>query len=259
MDEYVRMLIEAKEIQKTLIPRDFSNVYVKSENLMGRLLYVTARTEYQVENDIYRVLAYNEQTNKYYDDFIHKRDFVIILEREEIINLVSSQFKNQYQLFNRFYMFFSDSIEHSTNYIRVTWFKFLMLYKYNKKWVDNKWVDATELDKKLKVSKYIKVSIKDDKALKEISPSNLSTYLEQNNWKKSDTISVYGNLVSSVWYFERQLNISNDVNKIEYVKMVIPENQDFTDYSDRIYEIITVLEEIEQRSQLDIFNELIGN
>ncbi|GJD18033.1 hypothetical protein RIVM261_029890 [Rivularia sp. IAM M-261] len=93
----------------------------------------------------------------------------------------------------------------------------------------------------------MKAIISDIDVLSHLQLLSLEAYLQKTGWQERNRIP---NKVS-IW---TRASTSEDNLKIQ-----LPVDQDFDDYSLRISEIINILENAENRSQLDIVGDLITN
>lgn len=93
----------------------------------------------------------------------------------------------------------------------------------------------------------MKAIISDIDILSHLQPLSLEAYLQKTGWQERNRIP---NKVS-IW---TRAGTSEGNLKIQ-----LPVDQDFDDYSLRISEIINILENAENRSQLDIVADLITN
>lgn len=90
----------------------------------------------------------------------------------------------------------------------------------------------------------MKASIRDLEVLKSVQPLELATYLRANGWHQFDEVSNR----ASFW----TLNEGKPSN----YEILLPLTRDVIDFPARIGEILQTLEVVEQRSQLEILNEL---
>ena len=93
----------------------------------------------------------------------------------------------------------------------------------------------------------MKAIINDVEILNHLQPQQIDKYLKSKGWHEQ---SVIPNKVS-IW-----IRDNYPENKL---KIQLPVDQNFDDYSRRIYDVIEVLEQAENRSQLDILGEIITN
>ena len=91
----------------------------------------------------------------------------------------------------------------------------------------------------------MQVLIKDSAALRRISPAMLRAYLESNGWTQQE-IQPGG---STVWVLE---------NNGEVDEILVSSQEWSYRYPARIYEAVEALSEIEERSQLDVYYELLA-
>ena len=91
----------------------------------------------------------------------------------------------------------------------------------------------------------MQVLIKDSTALRRISPAMLRAYLESNGWTQQE-IQPSG---SAVWVLE---------NNGEVVEILVSAQEWSYRYAVRIAEAVTVLSEVEERSQLDVYYDLLA-
>lgn len=92
----------------------------------------------------------------------------------------------------------------------------------------------------------MKVSIRDSKILKTIEPNVLETYLKSNGWQK--TGHIYAN-AGAIWSFKKSAEGEFEI--------LLPLRQNLGDYAARIIDAIKILEEVENRSQIEILSDLI--
>jgi hypothetical protein len=90
--------------------------------------------------------------------------------------------------------------------------------------------------------KAIHVTIKDSKALNAIWPGDLKNYLTLHGWVQDETSGPY----AYWWKSPAGLAIR------------VPSVKDIGDYIHRIADVLGDLEEVENRSQLEIFSEITG-
>lgn len=90
----------------------------------------------------------------------------------------------------------------------------------------------------------MKATIRDLEVLNAVQPLEVATYLRANGWHQFDEVSNR----ASFW----TLNES----KVEDYEILLPLKRDVRDFPARIGEILQTLEVVEQRSQLEILNEL---
>ena len=93
----------------------------------------------------------------------------------------------------------------------------------------------------------MKAIINDVEILNHLQPQQIDKYLKSKGWHEQ---SVIPNKVS-IW-----IRDNYPENKL---KIQLPVDQNFDDYSRRIYDVIEILEQAENRSQLDILGEIITN
>ncbi|MCU0544294.1 MAG: hypothetical protein MUE44_19305 [Oscillatoriaceae cyanobacterium Prado104] len=91
----------------------------------------------------------------------------------------------------------------------------------------------------------MKVTVRDNKILKTIDPQVLGEYLQTNGWHNE------GLFYGRAWIWHKH----SDKRELGEIKQ--PVSQIFDDYGTVIGEIIKQLEVIEERSQLEILNDLI--
>jgi len=87
--------------------------------------------------------------------------------------------------------------------------------------------------------------ISDSNVLKSIEPSQVAAYLHSSGWHQ---VTCVPNRVSS-W--------TRNTFSEDHLKIYLPLDPEFEDYSRRMSEIMETLEKVENRSQLDILSELI--
>ena len=90
------------------------------------------------------------------------------------------------------------------------------------------------------------VQIKDAEALRRVNPPALRAYLESQNWGFRET---WRNRIT-VWTKEH-------AGKVRQILM--PLREDSGSYATRIYEAVLLLAELEDRSQLDVYYDLMGS
>lgn len=89
------------------------------------------------------------------------------------------------------------------------------------------------------------VQIKDAEALRRVNPPALRAYLESQSWISRETWR--GRIM--IWTKE----YAGEVRQI-----LMPLHEDSGSYATRIYEAVSLLAELEDRSQLDVYYELMG-
>ncbi len=92
----------------------------------------------------------------------------------------------------------------------------------------------------------MKVTIRDSKLLKAIVPDVLASYLKSNGWEEKGAI--YDN-AGTIWCLRKYSE--------ENVEILLPLRQNLRDYAARIGDVIKILEDVENRSQMDILSDLI--
>lgn len=100
----------------------------------------------------------------------------------------------------------------------------------------------------------IMVTIKDAAALKSITVELLKKYLDKHNWTKREDltrISAYGDktIVGEIW--------SQDIGPKRQTAIIVPAHDEFADHTARMSEALMALERNEQRSQLEIFVDIM--
>jgi hypothetical protein len=90
----------------------------------------------------------------------------------------------------------------------------------------------------------MKATIRDPAILQALAPLELAAYLRSNGWKQVDRLGDKG----SVWVLSRK-------NGKEY-EVLLPLRKDLRDYVYRMADALRVLEVVEERSQLEIFQDL---
>lgn len=90
----------------------------------------------------------------------------------------------------------------------------------------------------------MKATIRDIDVLKSINPLEVASYLETQGWKEQRQI----NDIASVWTLE--------LAQGDNVEILLPLNTEFRDFSARMREVLQNLEIVENRSQLEIINNL---
>ena len=93
----------------------------------------------------------------------------------------------------------------------------------------------------------MKAIISDVDILSHLQPQQVESYLQATGWHERNRIPDK----VSIW--------TRDTYSEDKLKIQLPLNLDFDDYPRRMYEIMAVLENAENRSQLDILSELITN
>jgi hypothetical protein len=91
----------------------------------------------------------------------------------------------------------------------------------------------------------MKASIRDPAELRKIDPNQVAVYLEKKGWRQES----YIDQKASIW------TIADDSK--DEAEVLLPLNTSFRDYPFRVSEILQTLEAIEQRSQVDIYKNLI--
>jgi hypothetical protein len=99
------------------------------------------------------------------------------------------------------------------------------------------------------------VTIKDREAIKSITVKQIKNYIESKDWiKKEDRIRTYDDqeskIVAEIYVKDLQFNASDTV-------LLIPTSESFGDYTARVSEILFTLEKYENRSQLEIYSDII--
>ena len=89
-------------------------------------------------------------------------------------------------------------------------------------------------------------AIRDIKTLRSIRPNEVITYLKRTGWHKETSIPDK----AEIWVLNKE-NSDQDCADI-----LLPLNTSFQDYPLRMSEILVTLEEIEDRSQKEIFKSL---
>jgi hypothetical protein len=92
----------------------------------------------------------------------------------------------------------------------------------------------------------VKVTIRDSKILKTIEPQVLEAYLKSNGWQEKGHI--YDN-AGTIWKYKKYAEGEFEI--------LLPLRQNLYDYAARIIDAIKILEEVENRSQMNILSELI--
>ncbi|MDZ8050495.1 MAG: hypothetical protein RMX68_010980 [Aulosira sp. ZfuVER01] len=93
----------------------------------------------------------------------------------------------------------------------------------------------------------MKVTVRDAEILKTIEPQQLKDYLQSHGWHEDRPFLDH----ATVW-----LKPEPEHDEFE---ILLPNNQHLGDYPTRIQEAIEILEEVENRSQIDILSDLITN
>ncbi|NER49665.1 MAG: hypothetical protein F6J92_23840, partial [Symploca sp. SIO1A3] len=91
----------------------------------------------------------------------------------------------------------------------------------------------------------MKAIVCDGEVLSHLQPLAIETYLQATGWHELNRVPDK----VSVW--------TRDAFPQDKLKIYVPVDQEFDDYSRRMYELMETLEQAEQRSQLDIISELI--
>jgi hypothetical protein len=91
----------------------------------------------------------------------------------------------------------------------------------------------------------MKVTVRDAEILKTIEPQQLKDYLQSHGWYEDSPFLDH----ATVWLKQEPEN-----NEFE---ILLPNKQHFGDYSTRIQEALEILEEVENRSQIEILSDLI--
>lgn len=91
----------------------------------------------------------------------------------------------------------------------------------------------------------MKAIVCDVDILSHLEPHKVEAYLQAKGWHERNRIPDK----VSIW--------TRDTFSEDKLKIQLPVDQDFDDYSRRMYEIMETLEKTENRSQLDIISELI--
>lgn len=89
------------------------------------------------------------------------------------------------------------------------------------------------------------VQIKDAEALRRVNPPALRAYLESQNWSFRET-----------WRDRITVWTKEHARKVRQILM--PLREDSGSYATRIYEAVLLLAELEDRSQLDVYYDLMG-
>jgi hypothetical protein len=89
-------------------------------------------------------------------------------------------------------------------------------------------------------------AIRDIETLKSIQPNEVIAYLKRTGWQKETSIPDK----AEIWVLKKE-NSDQD-----WVDILLPLNTSFQDYPIRMSEILVTLEEIEDRSQKEIFKSL---
>ena len=90
----------------------------------------------------------------------------------------------------------------------------------------------------------IRATITDKEALGKINPEQVAMYLKNKGWIKQ----------KETW---REASIWKNGPDLEY-EILVPPHSDFADYARRMADSLMVLSVFEDRSQLDIYEEIIG-
>jgi cell division FtsZ-interacting protein ZapD len=93
----------------------------------------------------------------------------------------------------------------------------------------------------------MKAIISDIDILKNLEPNQVAAYLQQKGWLEKTNVP---NKVS-IWV--------RDTFASDRLKIYLPLDLEFDDYSRRMFEVMEILEKVENRSQLEIVSELITN
>ncbi|MBW4511065.1 MAG: hypothetical protein KME64_31795 [Scytonematopsis contorta HA4267-MV1] len=95
----------------------------------------------------------------------------------------------------------------------------------------------------------MKVTIRDSQVLRNVRPEELQGHLQKTGWHETGRIY---NDAGAVWRLKKNSKNSS----VEY-EILLPLQQSLVDYAARISDAIKTLEEVENRSQIDILSELI--
>ncbi len=90
------------------------------------------------------------------------------------------------------------------------------------------------------------ITIRDPEILKSIHPEQVKTYLRSHHWQEQRPLGDQ----ASLWIQNPPLG--------EAVEILLPLKPDFLDFPRRMAEVIQTLEIVEERSQLDILDELFS-
>ncbi|MDZ7962375.1 MAG: hypothetical protein RMY34_31675 [Aulosira sp. DedQUE10] len=93
----------------------------------------------------------------------------------------------------------------------------------------------------------MKVTVRDAELLKTIEPQQLKNYLQSHGWHEDRPFLDH----ATVW-----LKQESELGEFE---ILLPNKQHLGDYPTRIQEAIEILEEVENRSQMEILSDLITN
>lgn len=88
------------------------------------------------------------------------------------------------------------------------------------------------------------ITIRDPNILSNIEPAQVTKYLQQQGWQK-----ISDDQVVSIWNY-----VKDNQEKFE---ILLPLQPEISGFSLRIYELLQTLEIVEQRSQLNIINDLV--
>ena len=90
------------------------------------------------------------------------------------------------------------------------------------------------------------VNIRDPQTLRQINPTNLSAYLQQNNWHEKHHVESH----AAFW--------TKRIEDNEEAEVVLPLNSEFADFHYRISEILQTLAIVEHRLPEEVFNDLVN-
>jgi len=109
----------------------------------------------------------------------------------------------------------------------------------------------------------MKVTIRDKDALLLIQPLAVEKYLAAKGWIKTNEFhevrTLCGEFKSAQWRkFGRETKIADGVDGVDFYEINFPLTRKFADYSQCVASMLSTLEKIENRSQLDIYVDLTG-
>ncbi|WP_404784052.1 hypothetical protein [Altericista sp. CCNU0014] len=93
----------------------------------------------------------------------------------------------------------------------------------------------------------MKAFIQDSETLRSLDPNQILVYLQEKGWEQDDYIEDK----ASMWTLKE--------NGSEIAEILLPAHSRFRDFPLRISEILETLEEVEKRSQIEIFNNLVNS
>lgn len=94
----------------------------------------------------------------------------------------------------------------------------------------------------------MKVTVRDSGVLKTVEPHILEAHLKTAGWRETARIL---DGAASVWRFKK--------DRFDEFEILLPLKPDWVDYAARVSDALKTLEEVENRSQIQILGELITN